>query len=162
MKRILLTGMAGLMLGLCGCSAFRPSTQIVAINVEPADATLIANGMRYNYSPIFIEAARDRDLLLSVYRKGYVPYSRVIGYHFNRTGTLDALGSIFLFPMIGLFSSGAWSLDETNLQIMLLPESAGPAENPAAVPVAEPVDVTVENTVAEPAAAAPAETAENK
>jgi hypothetical protein len=63
---------------------------------------------------------RNRDVSIQCYKEGYAPYQRTIGNHFNTTGVLDAVGTwLFLLPGIGLFTPGAWSLDETDVTISL-------------------------------------------
>jgi len=80
---------------------------------------VMINGQRYN-SPASIRVKRDRDVSIQCYKEGYIPYQRTIGNHFNETGALDAVGTFcFLLPGIGLFCSGAWSLDETDVTVTL-------------------------------------------
>jgi hypothetical protein len=105
-----------------GCSAFRNSMQTMSINCTPADSVLMVNGERYTPAAQ-ISVKRDRDVSIECYKDGFVPYQRTIGYHFNETGALDAVGTaLFLVPAIGLFTPGAWSLDETNVNISLFPK----------------------------------------
>jgi hypothetical protein len=104
---------------LTGCSAFRPSTQMVNVTCNPNDAILTVNGQRYT-PPVQITAKRNRDLSIQCYKDGYVPSQRTIGHHFNATGALDAVGTfLILVPGIGLFCPGAWSLDETDISMTL-------------------------------------------
>ena len=73
-----------------GCSFFESSTQLVAINVTPRDATVIANGLAYTGSPMFIEAKRSDELMLLIYKPGYESQSYVVGNQIRTTGNLDA------------------------------------------------------------------------
>ena len=67
MKKILILGVSALVMLLCGCR-----TQIVTVNVFPADATVIANGVEYkNKSPMFIEANTGRQLMITAYKEGF-------------------------------------------------------------------------------------------
>lgn len=118
-EKIINMGCAGALAVLTGCSAFRPQTQLVNISCTPQDAVLTVNGQRY-VSSVQIDAKRNRDLSIQCYKDGYVPYQRTIGHHFNETGALDAVGTVlFLVPGVGLFTPGAWSLDETDITIAL-------------------------------------------
>lgn len=118
-KKSMRAGVAVVMVALTGCSAFRPQTQMVNISCTPQDAVLTVNGQRY-VSPVQINAKRNRDLSIQCYKDGYVPYQRTVGHHFNETGALDAVGTFFfIVPGIGLFTPGAWSLDETDIVINL-------------------------------------------
>lgn len=102
-----------------GCSAFKSSTQQMNITCNPTDAVLIVNGQRY-HSPAQINVKRNRDVSIQCYKDGFEPYQRTIGNHFSTTGVLDTIGTVcFLFPGIGLFTAGAWDLDETDVQIDL-------------------------------------------
>ena len=104
-----------------GCSFFESSTQLVAINVTPRDATVIANGLAYTGSPMFIEIKRSKELMLLIYKPGYESQSYVVGNHLSTSGILDACGSIFIVPLFALTTNGAWALDETNLRFVLKP-----------------------------------------
>ncbi|MDF7800783.1 hypothetical protein P4C99_15015 [Pontiellaceae bacterium B1224] len=104
---------------LTGCSAFRPTHQMVNITCMPDDAILTVNGTRYT-SPAQVKAKRNRNVSIQCYKEGYMPDQRTIGHHFNETGALDAVGTFFfLVPCIGLFTPGAFTLDETDVAITL-------------------------------------------
>ena len=120
LNQIAKTAMAAMLLGMTsGCSAFRPFNQTVNITCYPDDAVLMVNGQRYT-PPTQVNVPRNRDISLQAYKEGYMPYQRTIGYHFNATGVLDAVGTVFfLVPGIGLFFPGAWSLDETDIAVTL-------------------------------------------
>jgi len=122
-KAIVSGGMAGMLLvATTGCSAFRAHNQTMNINCTPEDAILMVNGQRYS-SPVQVSVKRNRDVLLQAHKEGYVPYQRTIGHHFNGTGALDAVGTLLiLVPCVGLFTPGAWSLDETDVGINLYQE----------------------------------------
>jgi hypothetical protein len=66
---------------------------------------------------------RNRDFHLEAVKKGYMSYSKNVGYHLSFTGTLDVIGAlIVLFPVVGLISPGAWTLDDTEIHVALVPE----------------------------------------
>lgn len=130
MKAMVVRCAAAFILATGGCSAFRSSTQILTINTSVPDAIISVNGASVGRSPLSTPVRRNRDVTIQAYKDGYVPVGRVIGNHFNGTGALDAVGCVFwLLPGIGLLSSGAWSLDETNIMLQLYPIG-----NPAAMP----------------------------
>jgi len=105
-----------------GCSAFRSSVETMSIQCNPTDSVLMVNGQRYT-PPAQVTVKRNREVSINCYKDGFVPYQRTIGYHFNSTGALDAVGTaLFLIPCIGLFTPGAWSLDETNVTVSLVPK----------------------------------------
>ena len=102
-----------------GCSAFRAHNQTLNVNCMPQDAILMVNGQRHS-SPTQVNVKRNRDVSIQCHKEGYYPYQRTIGHHFNATGALDAVGTfLFLVPGVGLFTPGAWSLDETDVSISL-------------------------------------------
>jgi len=105
-----------------GCSAFVSSTQTMNIKCNPPNAVLLVNGERYT-PPASVTVKRNRDVSISADKDGYFPYEQTIGHHFNTTGVLDAVGTmVFLIPAIGLFTPGAWSLDETDVTISMVPK----------------------------------------
>ena len=119
-RAIVSGGMAGMLLAATtGCSAFRAHNQTVNINCTPEDAILMVNGQRHR-SPVQVSVKRNRDVSLQAHKEGYVPYQRTIGHHLNATGAVDAVGTLLiLVPCVGLFTPGAWSLDETDVGITL-------------------------------------------
>ena len=105
--------------GTTGCSAFRAHNQTLNITCNPDDSILMVNGRRYS-SPAQVSTKRNRDVSIQCFKEGYLPQQLTIGNHFNGTGALDAAGTFFfLVPCIGLFTPGAWSLDETDVGITL-------------------------------------------
>ena len=115
-----LTGIACLALAvvlLCGCR-----TQIVALDVIPADARVIANGVEYNNkSPIFIEASTSKQLLITAYKDGYRDKVYAIDYTLSTLGKIEACTSIFILPAFGLLFDNAWTLNENNVTLILDP-----------------------------------------
>jgi len=106
-------------IALTGCSAFKPHMQTLAITADPPDSVLMVNGQRYT-APAQIPVKRNRDVSISCYKDGYMPYVRTVGNHMNGTGTLDIVGTVlFLLPGIGLLTPGAYDLDETTIGISL-------------------------------------------
>ena len=105
-----------------GCSAFRSHNQTLNISSVPPGADVSVNGMTYK-TPAQVSVERDESVGIQCYKSGYVPYSRTIDKHLSTTGILDIIGTcIFIIPVIGLFTPGAFDLDETNVNIVLYKE----------------------------------------
>ncbi|MBR2440573.1 MAG: hypothetical protein IKB25_10290 [Lentisphaeria bacterium] len=115
-----MTGIACLALAvvlLCGCR-----TQIVTLDVIPADARVIANGVEYNNkSPIFIEANTGKQLLITAYKDGYRDKLHVIDYSLSTLGKIEAWTSILILPAFGLLFDNAWTLNQNNVTLILEP-----------------------------------------
>lgn len=124
MKIVATTGVLVCLIASMGCSAFRGSTQVITIKTSVPDADIYVNSNPIGKSPVSAEVKRNRDTSIIARKPGYEPAARTIGNHFNETGALDAVGTVFcLFPGIGLFMPGAWSIDETEIMLQLFPIS---------------------------------------
>ncbi len=119
MKKMFVFGFAAAMLCLCGCR-----TQIVALDVVPYDAKVIANGVAYdNHSPMFIEACTGKELLITAYKDGYRDKIYAIDYQLSTLGKIEAFTSFLILPAFGLFSDHSWELKESNVKLTLEPVS---------------------------------------
>ena len=119
MKKISFAVLASVLVLMCGCR-----TQIVTVNMVPADATVIANGVEYrNKSPLFIEANSARQLLLTVYKEGYREQIHVIDYQLSSVGKVETCMGFLILPLFGLFCDNAWQLKENNVDFVLTPIS---------------------------------------
>ncbi len=120
MKKMMFFAFAAVLAVLvCSCR-----TQIVAVDVQPADARVIANGVEYNNkSPFFIEANTAKQLLITAYKEGYREKIYAVDYSLSTLGVVEAWTSIFIFPAIGLLFDNAWELNENNITITLEPVS---------------------------------------
>ena len=138
MKKIMLFGIAAAAVLLTGCR-----TQIVTVDVVPADATVIANGVEYsNKSPIFIETSTSNQLLITAYKEGYREKSYVIDYQLSTLGVIEACTSIFILPAFGLLADIAWELKENNVTLTLDPITPEAKKEAAEVaPRVVPADV---------------------
>ena len=123
MKYCFLAVFAALVLAFTsGCSWLARGEQIVSVTVTPSDAYVIANGQEYHMlSPMFIEVPTRDSLLIMAYKPGYRTAYYASDSELSSTGKLDALGSIFILPSLGLFSNGAWKFSESNIVIDLQP-----------------------------------------
>ncbi len=119
MKKMMLSGFAAALMLVCGCR-----TQIVTVDVVPADARVIANGIEYdNKAPLFIEAPTGRQLAITAYKDGYRDKLYVIDYSLSKLGKIEAWTSIFILPAFGLLFDNAWTLNENNVTLTLEPVS---------------------------------------
>jgi len=104
-----------------GCSAFVTKTQTVNASCSEPDAILQINGGQTYTGQAQIEARRDKVLSYACLKPGYYPAHKSVSYSISTTGVADFIGSmIFLIPIIGIFSPGAWELDETNVTINMV------------------------------------------
>ncbi|MBO4648847.1 MAG: hypothetical protein J5806_11905 [Lentisphaeria bacterium] len=120
MKRMMFLGLAAALLMMCGCR-----TQIITVDVVPADATVIANGVEYrNKCPMFIETPTGKQLMITAYKEGYRERIYAIDYKLSTVGKIETItGCFLLLPFIGLCFDNAWELKETNVFLTLDPVS---------------------------------------
>lgn len=108
-------------LALSGCSAFATKTQTVHASCSEPDATLQVNGGQIYTGQAQIEARRDKVFSYACFKPGYYPAQKNVSYSISQTGIADFVGSmIFLIPIIGIFSPGAWDLDENEVSINMV------------------------------------------
>ena len=108
-----------------GCSVLAPHTQSIYVNGTPADATVIVNGNSIKV-PAMLEVRRDKTLTIIAHKDGFKPYKSSTGYSLSTIGIVDTIGCwLLLLPGIGLFSPGAWELQENSFYYVLTPENAG-------------------------------------
>ena len=118
MKRMMFLGLAAALLVICGCR-----TQIITVDVMPADATVLANGVEYrNNSPMFIETPTGKQLMITAYKEGYREKIYAIDYKLSTVGKIETIAGCFLLvPFIGLCFDNAWELKENNVYLTLEP-----------------------------------------
>lgn len=104
-----------------GCSAFVPRTQTVTASCSEADATLQINGGETHTGKARVEARRDKVLSYACLKPGYYPAHKTVSYSISPTGVADFIGSmLFLIPIVGVFTPGAWDLDEKDVTINMV------------------------------------------
>jgi hypothetical protein len=104
-----------------GCSAFVPKTQTVTAACSEPDATLQINGGESFTGQAKVETRRDKVFSYACYKQGFYPAQKSVSYSISPTGIADFIGSmIFIIPIIGVFSPGAWDLDQTDVTINML------------------------------------------
>jgi len=105
---------------LSGCSAFAPKTQTVSATCSEPDAALQVNGQMYKGSAQ-TDVARNKTVSIMCTKPGYFPAQKTIDHSLSGTGVADVIGTaLFLVPGIGLLTPGAWSLDETAVNIPMM------------------------------------------
>jgi hypothetical protein len=120
MKKIISLAIAASML-VSGCSAFAPKTQTVKASCSEPDAILQINGGQTYTGQAQIEARRDKVFSYACLKPGYYPAQKSVSYSISSTGIADFIGSmIFIIPIVGIFSPGAWNLDERDVTINMV------------------------------------------
>jgi len=120
MKKMMSLVMTAIVLTICGCR-----TQIITVDVAPADATVLANGVEYrNKSPLFVETPTGKQLMITAYKEGYRDKIYAIDYKLSTVGKIETItGCFLLLPFIGLCFDNAWELKENNVYLTLEPIS---------------------------------------
>jgi hypothetical protein len=107
-------------LTLSGCSAFVPKTETVSASCSEQDATLQINGEVFRGSGQ-AEINKGKKVALMCTKPGYFPAQKSIDYSLSGTAIADIVGIfVFVLPGIGLFTDGAWSLDETTVNVNMV------------------------------------------
>ncbi|MDD2403067.1 MAG: hypothetical protein PHV75_01575 [Victivallaceae bacterium] len=120
MKKFML--LSAVLCGLnSGCSFLNSGRQVIAVNVQPRDATVVINGLSYPGGSVFAEVPRNREVLIEAWHEKYITEKYVVPIKMSTSGILDACGSIFVLPAIGLFMPGAWELKENVVHLELFP-----------------------------------------
>lgn len=103
-----------------GCSTFAPKTQTVSAACSEPDAALQINGQMFQ-GRAQVEAKRNKPVSIMCTKAGYFPAQKTIDYSLSETGVADIIGTVLLLlPGIGLFTAGAWKLDETNVSLPMI------------------------------------------
>lgn len=109
---------------LSGCSAFMPRTQTVGVTCSEPDAVLQINGQMHKGSAQ-AEVRRNKSVAIMCVKPGYYPAQKTIDHSLSGTGVADIVGTVlFLLPGIGLFTPGAFSLDETNVSVPMIKDGS--------------------------------------
>lgn len=120
MKRIMCIIVATSFLS-SGCSLFVPKTQPLAVSCSQPDATLQINGGQTYPGHAQIEARRDKAVSIVCYKQGYYPAQESISNSMSWSGVADFIGAfIFVVPVIGIFSAGSRSLDESDVTVNMV------------------------------------------
>ena len=107
-------------IAVSGCSTFAPKTQTVSAVCSEPDANLQINGQMYQ-GKAQVEAKKNKTVSIMCTKVGYFPAQKTIDYSLSGTGVADIIGIfVFLLPGIGLFTAGAWKLDETDVSLPMM------------------------------------------
>jgi len=80
----------------------------------------INGGLTYT-GQVQLEARRDKVFSYACFKQEYYPAQKTVSYSISTTGIADFVSSmIFILPIIGIFSPGAWDLDETDVTINIV------------------------------------------
>lgn len=119
MKKVVATIVA-VSIAVSGCSVFVPKTQTVSAVCSEPDANLQINGQVYQGKAQF-EAKKNKTVSIMCTKTGYFPAQKTIDHSLSGTGVADIIGTVFfLLPGIGLFTAGAWKLDETDVSLAMM------------------------------------------
>ena len=112
-----------LVLSTNGCSFFAPKTEEVAVNTVPVGAEVYVNNSLKGTTPCNVPVSCKGGEIM-VKKAGYNTQLYRVGRHLGTCGVMDIVGTVmFLVPAIGLFSAGAYTLDEHNVNISLTKQS---------------------------------------
>ena len=107
-------------IAVSGCSTLAPKTQTVSAVCSEPDATLQINGQMYQGKGQ-VEARKNKTVSIMCTKPGYFPAQKTIDYSLSETGVADVIGTVLLLlPGIGLFTAGAWKLDETDVNLPMI------------------------------------------
>ena len=112
-----------LLLTTNGCSFFAPKTEEVAVNTVPSGAQVYVNNSLKGTTPCSVPVSCKGGEIL-VKKSGYDPQIHKIGRHLGTCGVMDIVGTVmFLVPAIGLFSAGAYTLDQHTINVNMTRQS---------------------------------------
>ncbi|MBS0169732.1 MAG: PEGA domain-containing protein [Nitrospira sp.] len=116
-------------LHLGGCSIFGGSSQPLIVNSDPPGANVLINGTLAGTTPLQYQVPRRGDLTVEVNKAGYHSQSRMTGRKLSSVGIVDVIGgAVFLLPLLGLITPGAWEQDPGTIGITLEPDTSTPAQ----------------------------------
>jgi len=117
---------------LNGCSAFVPDQEEVTITASEPGAAVVVNDQTVGESPVTVQLARNDSYVIT-------SSSDPLPYEDNRrisfTGVLDIFGTIlFIFPIIGCFTPGFWTISDTDVHLKNAVSSQTPPDTLAPPP----------------------------
>jgi hypothetical protein len=107
-----------------GCSLFQPPTQEINVYCTQQDGVVFVNGNPHDCPVIQTKARRDKTLTISAQKPGFEGYEKTVKPHMNKFYYIDTLGAlIWLVPVFGIMSPGAWDLDQTDFYVSFYPSA---------------------------------------
>ena len=104
---------ASLLLNATGCSLFAPRSEKILVDSDPQGAIITIPGYDRMVTPATFTVPCDEDITVIARKDGYRTQSCTVRRTLGKCGTLDVFGTVvFLLPAVGLFSSGAYTLDQ--------------------------------------------------
>lgn len=105
-----------LVLSTNGCSLFAPKSEKIAINSEPTGAEVLVNNRIEGTTPLSVSLNCKHDATIVVRKEGYTSQVFHVKSSLGTCGIMDIVGTVlFLVPAVGLFSAGAYTLDQHNI-----------------------------------------------
>ena len=108
-----------------GCSLFAPKSETVFVNSEPQGAQVLVNNSNQGMTPCSVSVPC-KGATIVVRKDGYSTQVYPLGSSLGKCGILDIAGTVlFIFPVFGLLSSGAYTLDQHTIYAPLSKKAAG-------------------------------------
>ena len=102
-----------------GCSFFAPKTEEVAVNTVPSGAEVYVDNNFKGNTPCSVPVSCKGGEIMGK-KDGYDTQLYTVGRHLGTCGIMDIVGTVlFLVPAVGLFSAGAYTLDEHTVNFSL-------------------------------------------
>ena len=96
-----------------GCSLFAPYKEDVIIDSEPQGAQIIIPGQARLSTPATVKLRCDQNVTVIIKKDGYHTHVETLHRTLGKCGLLDVLGTVLvIFPAVGLFSPGAYTLEQ--------------------------------------------------
>jgi len=120
-KALSLLVCVAMLFNFAGCSCFRSSTQTMTVTTDQPDTQIYVNGSMVGTGTASAVVKRNENVQLMAKKDGYVTIQRSIGNSLNTTGILDIVGGcLFLIPLFGLLAAGSHSIEQTNVNVMMV------------------------------------------
>lgn len=111
------------MISTTGCSFFVSNSQSLNVMSEPSGAGVTINGNYIGATPVSTNINRHETAMVQVQLDGYRSASRMTDQRLSVTGVLDIIGGIlFLIPLLGLLSDGAFKQEPESMLFNLQAE----------------------------------------
>lgn len=120
-KTLVAISLVTLVLFVNSCSLFVPRSSLVKINTVPDGAIVRYDGQSYK-TPFAMKVPKNRSFHCTVSKEGYEKEALTSYQSLSATGVLDIIGGfLFIVPFAGFLSPGAYTLQQTEWNIDLVP-----------------------------------------